>query len=236
MPQTPNYSLRYPVSTDPPNVPADMQNLANDVETAFLGTLRVVSSLPGSGNTNQMLVSSIDWRTYRWTGSAWVPIGPGMPACVLINTQAQPFTTGVDTFVQFDTIEEQSTISGNAMAATGTPGTITIRENGLYGYGLRGQWSIDTSGERRCGITRNLSTAGYSYATSIAYDAELPSGSGSPQGNGFECTGFKRLVIGDVLRPVATQSSGATRWIESSSATGNNGGGPARFWAYKIKD
>ena len=35
MPATPTYALRYPASTDPADVPVDMQKLASDVETAL---------------------------------------------------------------------------------------------------------------------------------------------------------------------------------------------------------
>jgi len=35
MPATTKYALRYPAATDPADVPADMQNLASDVESAL---------------------------------------------------------------------------------------------------------------------------------------------------------------------------------------------------------
>ncbi len=216
MPQTANYALPYPSLTDPPNVPGDIQALAARMEVV-MPLAAVTSTSAVTSPVNGQVVFALDTlRMHRYTGSSWVPLNPNMPAAVLINTQAQATTSGVDTFVQLDTIEEQTTIGGNAMAAAGT--------------------SIDTTGERRCGITRNNSSAGYSLATSVAYTSMLPSGNGSPQGNGFECTGCKRLAVGDVLRPVATQSSSGTRWIESSSVSGNTGGGPTRFWAYKIRD
>lgn len=237
---TPTYSFPYRVATDPPDIAGATKDLADAVEGQFLNTIRVMSSLPLSGVAGQLLVSSVDWRTYRWTGTAWVPLNPNMPAGVLINSQAQPTTSGTDTFAQFDTVEEQSAIGGNPMAGTGTPGTITIREAGLYAYGFRGQWTSTApagdAGERRCGITVNRTTPGYTIGTSVAYTSTKPSGSASPQGNGFECTGCRRFSVNDVLRPVVTQSSGSTLWIESTGATGTNGGGVARFWAYKIKD
>lgn len=237
MPQTATYGLPYPALTDAPNVPGDMQALAARVE-AVMSLAAVTSTSAVTSPVAGQVVFALDTlRAHRYTGSAWVPLNPNMPACVLINTQAQQITNNIDSFAQFDTVEEQTTISGNTMAATGTPGTITIREDGLYGYGFRGQWSVQqTGGDRRCGITRNNGSPGYSLTTSIAYDSKPGGGIAPPQGLSFQCTGQKRLVTGDVLRPVVTQSSGNNLWIESSGAGGANGGGPARFWAWKIRD
>lgn len=50
MPTTPNYALRYPAQTAPPNVPVDMQNLATDIEVAL--------GLPGKGSVQYKRTTS----------------------------------------------------------------------------------------------------------------------------------------------------------------------------------
>jgi len=58
MPATPKFGLRYPASTDSADVPRDIANLANDVETALgPGTAPVTGIQPG--------------ETQVWNGSAW---------------------------------------------------------------------------------------------------------------------------------------------------------------------
>lgn len=46
MPTTPNYALRYPSLTNAPNVPADMQNLATDTDTAVKGVSDLATRAP----------------------------------------------------------------------------------------------------------------------------------------------------------------------------------------------
>ncbi|NIH81682.1 hypothetical protein [Amycolatopsis viridis] len=212
-----------------------MQALAEGVENQFLRTLRVVPSLPASGATNQLLVSSLDWRTYRWTGSAWVPLNPGMPACVLYNDTARGITTGTPQTVPMTGSEQNDSVGGNPMwSLAGDPYSIVIRENGLYDIGVRGQWSADTTGYRVLGITKNKASGGFAYANTVAFNL-MPSSTNAPEGNGQEATNRRRFVVGDVLRVNAGQTSGATRWLEGGT-TGNNGGGLTTFWAIKIRD
>lgn len=71
MPATPTYGLRYPASTDPADVPADMQRNATDVETA-LGLMQPVSAkgqpsgyvpLDSAGNVPLAAAAQIKWST-----------------------------------------------------------------------------------------------------------------------------------------------------------------------------
>ncbi|MEU0467219.1 hypothetical protein ABZ215_24730 [Amycolatopsis sp. NPDC006131] len=238
MPSTPTFGFRYPALTDPPNVPADMQELAEDVEGQFLKTLRVVSSLPASGATNQLLVSAVDWRVYRWTGTAWVPLNPSMPACVLYNDTARSISPGVPQTVPMTGFEQNDSVGGNPMWRPSSSGgddfALIIREAGLYDVGVRTQWSADTVGYRVLGITKNKTTGGFAYANTVAYNL-LPSSTNAAEGNGQEATNRRRLAVGDVLRVNAGHTSGSTRWLEGGT-TGNNGGGLTTFWAIKIKD
>src|SRR5262252_2175272 len=59
MPATPTFGLRYPASTDPADVPTDMQELATDVETQL--TKAVLSNATPAAN-----------QVPVWSGSAWV--------------------------------------------------------------------------------------------------------------------------------------------------------------------
>jgi len=59
MATTPNFALRYPVSTDTADVPRDIGNLANDVDAQLLKAQIVTSGSPAA---NQVAV---------WNGTAW---------------------------------------------------------------------------------------------------------------------------------------------------------------------
>ena len=69
MPTTPIYALRYPASSDPPDVPTDMNRLATDVEAALGAPVKSYGiSLPASPMNGQeaILVDSTTNPTYQW--------------------------------------------------------------------------------------------------------------------------------------------------------------------------
>jgi hypothetical protein len=70
---TPNYSLHYPIPTDPVNVAGDVEQLAEDVDTALLNKASVLSGVPVGGTTGQVLskVNSTDYNT-QWTSQAFL--------------------------------------------------------------------------------------------------------------------------------------------------------------------
>lgn len=62
--------FRYPASSDPPNVPLDMQELATDVDTMFIqGT---IASRPAAGKVGREHYATDTGQTSLDTGSSWV--------------------------------------------------------------------------------------------------------------------------------------------------------------------
>jgi hypothetical protein len=64
---TPNYSLHYPIPTDPVDVAGDIELLADDVDTALLNKASLLSGVPVGGTAGQILskVNSTDYNT-QW--------------------------------------------------------------------------------------------------------------------------------------------------------------------------
>lgn len=76
MPTTPTYGLRYPLATAPPNVPQDLQNLAEDTDAAINNhSVRVVVSTSdiASPYTGMIVFSTSDNLLYRYNGTTWKP-------------------------------------------------------------------------------------------------------------------------------------------------------------------
>lgn len=65
MPTTPIYALRYPLPTDPADVPVDLQELATDVEAALGGP--PVTSLPGAPVNGQIIRYRVATDGPVWT-------------------------------------------------------------------------------------------------------------------------------------------------------------------------
>ena len=80
MPSTPN-GLPYPLAAAPPNVPADIQALAEAVD-ARLTSSGSSSARPASGTVGQRYFAADIVADYVWTGSTWVRTS--MPAGALI--------------------------------------------------------------------------------------------------------------------------------------------------------
>ena len=100
MPSTPVYAFPYPVSTDPADVPADMQRLAAQVETT-VGALNAAGpylSRPtaASAKAGGLYFATDTLGTFRSTGSAWVLIGQGAPLITNAVMNAAPFTSPYD--------------------------------------------------------------------------------------------------------------------------------------------
>ncbi|PRX48690.1 hypothetical protein B0I33_104508 [Prauserella shujinwangii] len=62
MPATPNYGLPYPALTDPPNVPADVQALAEAVDTALGNTDSAAAALDTRVDTLESAVTKGRWE------------------------------------------------------------------------------------------------------------------------------------------------------------------------------
>lgn len=80
MPQTPTYGLQYPAAGDAPNVPADMQALAEDVEAKFvLVDAEIASVLPST-------VASTQAATGTTTSTTFTATLTGGTACSVVFT------------------------------------------------------------------------------------------------------------------------------------------------------
>lgn len=241
---TPIWAIPYPVSTDPPNVPLHVENATKRIDTVM--QLRVVSATSdvAAPYTNQIVFSATDLRMYRYTGSAWVPLNPSMPAGVLTDTVDRNYAASTASWIGLATVTEQSTISGNTMVAGGTGGTssansptITIREGGLYEVGLRATFATDGSNGtpvKVIGVTVNSTSATITRANCLTSEnAPTQAATTQSEGQGVTAMAEERFVVGDVLRPVMVASGSV--WINSGSASLAQGG-KARFWAHKIRD
>lgn len=80
MPTTATYGLRYPSLTSAPNVPADMQNLANDTDAAIAGTLAKPIRYERQSGTQPHATGAdlqVQFPTAVTTGSGVVASGTG---------------------------------------------------------------------------------------------------------------------------------------------------------------
>lgn len=93
MPTTTKWGLRSPTSTDVPDVPTDMTELATDVEAALplSGTLASIPT-PAAGRIGATYYATDTKQNFFWTGSAWVD-GLAMSGRFALATQEQRLST-----------------------------------------------------------------------------------------------------------------------------------------------
>lgn len=126
MPQTPNYNLPYPLATDPADVPADMQELANAVDTSLDTVDDRVDVLEPKVSTLQSDVVSLDSRLDT--------IEPTIPLTrIPPGTTGQVLTTAAGPVVQWaaggggggamQMIEDKLLGADGAIDFTAIPGT-----------------------------------------------------------------------------------------------------------------
>lgn len=172
----------------------------------------------------------------------WHKLNPIMPACVVYNNTAVAIATNANTYVNWTAPEQNDAPNGNPMFDPANPARITIQEDGLYICGASSQFTDNAPnsgiGIRLMWINKNIASppdADPTGVNTVAYYDRSPL-AGPSGGNTMFCERPRRLVAGDVLRCGVFQNSGSTQWLEGSSASGSNDGGPSRFWAYKIRD
>lgn len=119
MGSTARFGLSYPELTDAPNGPAQLQDLASDVDGWLCRAYRCTSTSRPSGVPNDFLIRESDTgNVLIWTGSAWAQIagavssggggGGGTSAIGTVwagwqGTSPQAIATGADVVVAFDT-------------------------------------------------------------------------------------------------------------------------------------
>ena len=124
MGSTSRFGLSYPELTDAPNGPAQMQELASDVDGWLCRAYRCTSTSRPSGVPNDFLIRESDTgNVLIWTGSAWSQVtgtvtggggggGGGTSLIATISatyaaTSAQSIPSGADTVVAFG-VEQQA--------------------------------------------------------------------------------------------------------------------------------
>ena len=148
MPATPAHALRYPAPTDNPNIPLDLQHLAEDADAALTavapsGLIPIVTTLPGSPVDGQMAILSDAGRTFQWlcryeaaaSTYKWLVIG----ASPLVATVAAAVTTAATAYA----------------ALAGGP-AITLPRVGIYHVDFGGELAAPSSAAR-------MATAGPGY-------------------------------------------------------------------------
>lgn len=155
---TSKFALRYPGITDAPNVPLDMQELAEDVEGQLGRAIPCLSTARPVAPTLGLLILETDTGLVLvWDGTAWKTVNPTSVA-----------GGGATAHAQFSASSVQSVATGNvtcAFAATDTASPAVVRAASGAGHqftlGTSGIWAVTTTvrwastsatGERYAGI------------------------------------------------------------------------------------
>lgn len=125
---TTNYSLHYPLPTDPVNVAGDVQQLATDVDTALLN--KTSTSAPAIKTANFTVGSSEYWLINNKAGSSCVVTLPAASAnvgkqIVIKTLQAQTVVS-----VSSNVVPLTSTTAGTAILAATAGKWATLVSNG----------------------------------------------------------------------------------------------------------
>ncbi|MFF5992574.1 hypothetical protein [Prauserella flavalba] len=186
MPNTPIWSLPYPALSDSPNVPTDMQALAEAAESA-------IASVDAE-------VAAVDEK--------YAPLLVNAPGCLLLKTANQSIPTGADTRIANWTTTDgyNDTVGGLAMADLLT-GVVTIRETGVYDFEFRGVFGagVPQTGRRILYITRN--SAAPSASNTVAANTKVPT-QDSAVGFPVLVRGRRRFTVGQTLHPVVWHNQG----------------------------
>lgn len=148
MPATPAHALRYPAPTDNPNIPLDLQHLAEDADAALVavapsGLIAVVTALPASPVDGQMVILTDAARTFQWlcrydvtvSSYKWLVIG------------ATPMIA---------TVAAQVTATAAAYTALAGGPAITLPRPGVYHVDLGAEMGVPAGAAR-------MGTAGPGY-------------------------------------------------------------------------
>ncbi|TKG58107.1 hypothetical protein [Prauserella endophytica] len=191
MPHTPIWTLPYPALSDPPNGPAQLQELAEATETA-LDTL--AEQIPE-------------------------PEQPA-PSCLLVHTGTIGNVPNETNFVvpTWTGFELNGSWNGFPMWSTGSA-IIIIRRSGPYRVGAKLAFSNDSDGdERDLYVLKNAIVP--SATASIAFDSNTPfnqTGGGTP----VDCEAPAVLAAGDQLRAVVWHNAGNALTLLGNTFSGH---------------
>lgn len=160
---TSRFGLRYPTLTDSPNGPAQVQQVADDVDGWLSRVFRCTSSTRPSGVPNDFLIRESDTgNVLIWTGSAWSQVnggtttgGGGGGSTSLLSTvsatyaatAAQSIPSGADTVVAFGV--EQSADPGVTRSTSGAGHKFTVAQTRLWVITATLRFAENATGGRR---------------------------------------------------------------------------------------
>lgn len=196
-------------------------NVVTGTASAQLTDLRsraaALETITSSGTTGNAALGS---RVTTLEAGATAP-----PTCILIRSTNFVATAGADTILPWDSAEQNDSVGGNAMWASGDSTKITIRQAGVYDIGCLWHSATNPTGVALASITKNSTTQ--SNTATLAYDQkQLVSTFAGGMTLRPGC--LVRLAAGDILRVLFYVEVGQT--LSNTSFSGQS-----RFWATYIR-
>lgn len=210
---TTRFGLRSPELTDAPNGPAQIGQLAGDVDNWLARAFRCTSSTRPAGVPDDFIIRESDTgNLYIWTGSAWAQIsgavsgggggGSGTGAIGTVSTtytatSAQPIPNNVDTTVAFGV--DATTSTEVVKSTSGAGHKFTLGQTRLWTISATVRFPENGTGGRAFDI-RSGST--------ILAKGGSQSSATNPYTVNLSCT--RRLAAGAQISVVAWQNSGVS--------------------------
>jgi len=198
---TTNYSLAYPLSTDPVNVAGDIKSLADDVD-AFLTTPAFINNLAIDGGS--LVTDAITANLFN-TNATTLNIGG---AATALTVGATSGTTTIRNDVSLSSSKVYR-INGTSVLSSDTLGS-GVTESSLTSLGtvITGTWSATEIAVDKGGTGITSYTAGdIVYASGASSISKLPIGS----------TNY--VLVSDGSSPVWTQNTGTGNVVLADSPT-----------------
>lgn len=214
MPTIGNNLLPYPNTSDEPNVPKAISDLASAVDAAIGGgsriyqTLAALQAVPSTqlfeGMRARVTADTTNNGEYVYAGGSWLSAKPiGFVSWPALST-LQPNTTW---WVKNNTPDATSWgVGGCTIAANG----ITVPRAGIYRVNAMYSFAANSSGRRGCGYTRNAGS------TFTPMSGNMVVASAGTQ-NATSLPDPVRLAAGDVVSSCGYQDSGNPIAVGASS-------------------
>lgn len=214
MPTIGNNQLPYPNTSDEPNVPKAISDLASAVDTAIGGgrriyqTLSALQAVPSvqlfEGMRAHVVADSVNNGEYVYVSGTWLSAKPiGFVSWPALST-LQPTATW---WAKSNTPDSTSWVVGGCTISNAG---ITVPRSGIYRINAMYSFPSNSTGRRGCGYVRNngstvnpLSPAFTAAANGTVYAMSLP----DPV----------KLAAGDVISSCGYQDSGTTLAVGTAS-------------------
>lgn len=210
MGDTARFDLRYPGLTDAPNVPLDVQRLAEDVDGWLARAFPCTSGTHPSSPPDGFLIRETDTGNvlvWNEAGSSWDAVGGGGGGGgggeAAVEGQwkaasAQSIPNATDTVLAFGTTETPSSVVERATSGVGHK--FKLLEDGSYAVTAMARFASGPAGSRFLGLRNAAQTA--------QFIADQNDGGPAAATRNFSIT--KRFAANTELVVVAAQSSGAS--------------------------